>query len=64
VLPETDIVKIIGCLIDNIFAMLGGYIFQQTVVIPMVINCVLLLVEFYLYVYEATEPRVPIGHVE
>ena len=64
VFSETDIVKIIRCLIDNIFVMLGECMFQQTVVIPMEINCVLLLVDFYLYMHETTEPWVPIGDVE
>ena len=40
-------------LIDNIFAMFGGRIFQQTVGIPMGTNCAPLLVELFLYSYEA-----------
>jgi len=33
--PETDIINILEFLIDNIFAMFGGRVFQQTVGIPM-----------------------------
>jgi hypothetical protein len=40
-------------LIDNIFAMFGGRVFQQTVGIPMGTNCSPLLVNLFLYSYEA-----------
>ena len=40
-------------LIDKIFAMFGGHVFQQTVGIPMGTNCVHLLVDLFLYSYEA-----------
>jgi hypothetical protein len=40
-------------LIDNIFAMFGGRIFQQTVGIPMGTNCVPLLAELFLCSHEA-----------
>ena len=36
-----------------IFAMFGGRIFQQTVGIPMVTNCTPVLVDLFLYSYEA-----------
>jgi len=40
-------------LIDNIiFAMFGGRILQQTVGIPMGINCAPLLADLFLYSYE------------
>jgi hypothetical protein len=39
--------------IDNIFAMFGGRVFQQTVGIPMGTNCAPLLTHLYLYSYEA-----------
>ena len=39
--------------IDNIFVFLGGRIFQQTVAIPMGINCAPLLADLFLYSYEA-----------
>ena len=41
------------CLIDNIFAMFGGRVFQQTVGIPMGTNCAPLLADLFLYSYEA-----------
>ena len=37
-------------LIDNMFAMFGGRVFQQTVDIPMGTNC---LANLFLYSYEA-----------
>ena len=40
-------------LIDNIFAMFGGRVFQQTVGIPMGTNCAPLLANLFLYSYEA-----------
>ena len=40
-------------LIDNIFVILGGRVFQQTVGIPMGINCVPILSDLFLYSYEA-----------
>jgi hypothetical protein len=39
-------------LIDNIFVMIGGSVFQQTVDIPMGTNCAL-LADLFLYSYEA-----------
>jgi hypothetical protein len=49
---ETDIFNMLEFLIDNIFAMFGGRVFQQTVCIPMGTNCVL-LADLFLYSYEA-----------
>jgi len=40
-------------LIDNIFVIFGGRVFQQTVGIPMGTNCAHLLVDLFLYSYEA-----------
>ena len=40
-------------LIDNIFAMFGGRVFQQTVGIPMGTNCAPLHADLFLYSYEA-----------
>ena len=40
-------------LIDNIFSMFGGSVFQQTVGIPMGTNCAPLLVDLFLYSYVA-----------
>jgi hypothetical protein len=43
---ETDIINILEVLIDNIFVIFGGRVFQQTVGIPMGTN-------LFLYSYEA-----------
>ena len=40
-------------LIDNIFAIFGGRVFQQTVGIHMDTNCAPLLIDLFLYSYEA-----------
>jgi hypothetical protein len=40
-------------LIYNIFVMLGGRVFQQTVGIPMGTNCAPLLTDLFLYSHEA-----------
>jgi len=40
-------------LVDNIFIEFGGWIFQQTVGIPMGINCAPLLADLFLYSYKA-----------
>ena len=40
-------------LINNIFVMFGGCVFQQTVGIPMATNCAPLLAKLFLYSYEA-----------
>jgi hypothetical protein len=50
---ETDIIKMLEFLINNIFALFGGRIFQQLVGIPMDTNCIPLLAELFLYPYEA-----------
>ena len=50
---ETDIINMLECLIDNIFAMFGGHIFQQTVGIPLGTKCAPLLADLFLYSYEA-----------
>ena len=40
-------------LIDNIFVVFGGMVFQQTIGIPMGTNCAPLLADLFLYSYEA-----------
>ena len=45
---ETD-VKMLEFLIDNIFVMFGRRVFQQTVDIPVGINCDPLLADLFLY---------------
>ena len=50
---ETDIINMLKFLIDNIFVILGGHVFQQTVSIPMGTNCAPLPADLFLYSYEA-----------
>jgi hypothetical protein len=50
---ETDIFNMLEFLIDNIFVIFGGHVFQQAVDIPMGTNCVPLLANLLLYSYEA-----------
>ena len=42
---ETDIINMVEILIDNIFVIFGGRVFQQTVGIPMGTNCAPLLID-------------------
>jgi hypothetical protein len=48
-----DIKEMLGFLIDNIFVDFDNKIFQQRVVIPMGTNCAPLLVDLFLYSYQA-----------
>jgi hypothetical protein len=50
---QTDIFNILEFLIDNIFVMFGGRVFKQTVGILMGTNFAPLLVDLFLYSYEA-----------
>ena len=50
---ETDIIIMLDFLIDNIFVMFGGCIFQQIVGIPMGTNFAPLPVDLFLYSHEA-----------
>ena len=50
---QDDIVRMLDFLIDNIFVECGGVIFQQVIGIPMGTNCAPLLVDLFLYSYEA-----------
>jgi hypothetical protein len=50
---KADIFNMLEFLIDNIFVMLGGRVFQQTVGIPMGTNCAPLLADLLLYSYKA-----------
>ena len=50
---EIDIVNMINFLIDNIFVVFGGKVFQQTIGIPMGTNCAPLLADLFLYTYES-----------
>ena len=50
---DTNVIKMLDYLIDNIFMEFGGRIFQQKIGIPMGTNCPLLLADLFLYSYEA-----------
>ena len=50
---ETDIINMLEFLIDNIFVIFGGRVFQQTVGIPMGTNCAPLLADSFQNSYEA-----------
>jgi hypothetical protein len=51
--PSTDIIDMHEYLIDNIFVVFGGGVFQQTVGIPMGTKCAPILADLFLYSYEA-----------
>jgi hypothetical protein len=51
---ETDIINMLEVLMDNIFVMFGGRVFQQAVGIPMGPNCAPLLADMFLYSYETS----------
>ena len=50
---EDNIIKMLEFLVDNIFVVFAGKVFQQTVGIPMGTNCAPLLADIFLYSYEA-----------
>ena len=50
---EDDIINMLEFLVDNIFVVFGGKVFQQIVGIPMGTNCAPLLAYIFLYSYEA-----------
>ena len=50
---EEDIIKMLEFLVDNIFVVFAGKVFQQIVGIPMGTNCAPLLTDIFLYSYEA-----------
>ena len=50
---DTDVVKMLEYLINNIFVEFGRWIFRQTIGIPMGTNCTPLLDDLFLYSYEA-----------
>ena len=51
-LSEDDIIKMLEFLVDSIFLVFAGKVFQQTVGIPMGTNCAPLLANIFLYSYE------------
>ena len=50
---KDDIIKMLEFLVDNIFVVFTGKVFQQIVGIPMGTNCAPLLADIFLYSYEA-----------
>ena len=50
---EEDIIKMLEFLVDNIFVVYAGKVFQQIIGIPMGTNCAPLLADIFLYSYEA-----------
>ena len=50
---ESYIIKMLEFLVDNIFVVFGGKVFQQIVGIPMGTICASHLTDIFLYSYEA-----------
>ena len=50
---EEDIIKMLEFLVDNIFVVFAGKVFQQIIGIPMGTNCAPLLADIFLYLHEA-----------
>ena len=50
---ETDIINMLEFLIDNIFVIFAGRVFQLTVGIPIGTNCATVLADLFLCSYEA-----------
>ena len=50
---EGDIIRMLDFLVDNIFVIFAGTVFQQIIGIPMGTNCFPLLVDIFLYSYKA-----------
>ena len=50
---EDDIINMLEFLVDNVFVVFGGKVFQQIVGIPMGTNCAPFLADIFLYSYEA-----------
>ena len=48
---EDDIIKVLEFLVDNIFVVFAGKVFQLTVGIPMGTNCAPLLADIFLYIH-------------
>ena len=49
---EEDIIKMLEFLVDNIFVVFAGKVFQQIIGIPMGTNCAPRLADIFLYSYE------------
>ena len=48
---EEAIIRMLNFILDNIFVVFGGTVFQQTIEIPMDTNCAPLLADQFLYSY-------------
>ena len=49
---EEDIITMLEFLVDNIFVVFAGKVFQQIIGIPMRTNCANLLADIFMYSYE------------
>ena len=49
---ESNIIDMLRVLIDYIFVEFSGHVYQQSVGIPMVMNCAPLLADMFVYAYE------------
>ena len=49
---EETIIRMLNFLINNIYVVIGGTVFQQTIEIPICTNCAPLLADLFLYSYE------------
>ena len=50
---QDEIIQMLYFLIDNIFALFGGRVFQQTIGIPMGTICAPLFANLFLHTYDA-----------
>ena len=50
---DDDIIKMLEFVVDNIYVVFAGKVFEQAVGIPMGTNCSLLLADIFLYSYKA-----------
>jgi hypothetical protein len=50
---EDEIIHRLDLLIDNMFVVFAGHVFQQTIGIPMGTNCAPLLADYFLHAYDA-----------
>jgi hypothetical protein len=50
---EDEIIHRLDLLIDNMFVVFVGHVFQQTIDIPMGTNCAPLLADYFLHAYHA-----------
>ena len=56
---EDDIINMLEFLVDNIFVVFGGKVFQQIVGIPMGTNCAPLLADIFLYSLTSWVSNIP-----